>query len=330
MGRRALDVSEREEISRGLAWGHSLAEIGRQIGRPTCTISREVARNGGRSVYRSWRGTARAQAKRCRPKMLKLVADPELAQVVRHRLEQRWSPQQIAGRLRRDHPDDARWWVSHETIYKALYLQGRGGLRKELTAALRTGRARRRPRGSRAGWKGSSIRDMVMIADRPAEAADRAVPGHWEGDLLEGAHHRSFIATLVERTSRFTMLVQLPEGKAAPHVAGQLADKITQLPDALRRTLTWDQGGEMGRHQDFTVATGVAVYFCDPHSPWQRPSNENTNGLLRQYFPKSTDLSVADPAALDAIADEINRRPRRVLDYMTPSERFAELVASTH
>lgn len=327
MAGRHLSAREREEISRRVFWGESFASIGRRLGRPTCTISREVSRNGGKRRYSAYMAARRTELRRRRPKPRKLVADPELAAVVTEMLERRWSPGQIAGRLRLEHPDDPRWWVSHETIYQALYLQGRGGLRKELTESLRTGRARRRPQGSRAGWKGSSIRNMVMISERPPEAADRAIPGHWEGDLIEGAFHRSFLATLVERTSRFTVLVRLPEGKNAAHVAAQLADKMIELPSALRRTLTWDQGGEMGRHREFSVATGIDVYFCDPHSPWQRPSNENTNGLLRQYFPKRSDLSAVTDEDLDRVADELNGRPRAVLGYMTPSERFAELVA---
>jgi len=324
-----LSEREREEISRGVFWGESFAAIGRRLGRPTCTVSREVNRNGGRIHYRAWRAEQLSGQRRRRPKERKLVADRDLAAVVEAMLAKRWSPQQIAGRLRRDHPHDPRWWVSHETIYQALYLQGRGGLRQELLAALRSGRVRRRPHNSRAGSKAGPVANMVMISERPADVADRAIPGHWEGDLIAGAGGRSHIATLVERTSRFTILVDLPHGKNADHVAAQVADKMIDLPDALRRTLTWDQGSEMARHLEFSVATGIDVYFCDPRSPWQRPTNENTNGLLRQYFPHGNDLSTLTAAQLDAVVDELNGRPRAVLDYMTPSERFAELVALT-
>lgn len=318
---------EREEISRELRAGASIRSIARRLGRAPSTISREVNRNGGRDDYRGYLAWRVAERRARRPKVPKLVANRALAEVVEQRLMQRWSPAQIAGRLRREHPDDPSWWVSPETIYQSLYVQGRGGLRKELTRALRTGRSRRRPRGGRP--RGSRIPNMVNIADRPADVDDRAVPGHWEGDLIEGAFHRSFVATLVERTSRYLMLVELPDGKSASHVADALATNIVKLPEQLRRSLTWDQGREMAAHEDFTIATGVDVYFCDPASPWQRATNENTNGLIRQYLPKRTDLSRHNQHHLDTIATELNQRPRKTLQWMTPSEKLAEIVATT-
>jgi transposase, IS30 family len=323
---RRLDLVEREEISRGIAEGRSLSAIARGLGRPPSTVCREVHRNGGKDRYRSWAGQWRA--KRCsrRHRARKLLASRPLREAVNAGLEQRWSPQQISGRLRRDHPDDPSWWVSHETIYQSLFVSTGGGLRKELTRALRTGRAQRRPHGS--GRPGGRIAGKVMISERPAEVEDRAVPGHWEGDLLVGTANRSHVATLVERTSRFVMLSAL-ESRHAPVVADAVAAKIVELPTQLRRSLTWDQGTEMADHARFSVDTGVQVYFCDPHSPWQRPTNENTNGLLRQYLPKATDLSHVTQTDLDTIAAELNGRPRKTLDYMTPSEKFAELVAMT-
>jgi IS30 family transposase len=243
-------------------------------------------------------------------------------------LEQRWSPQQIAGRLRREHPDDPSWWVSHETIYQSLFVSSGGGLRKELTRALRTGRTQRRPKGTPRFYSGGPIAGKVMISERPAEVEDRAVPGHWEGDLLMGSANQSQVGTLVERTSRFAMLLAL-DTKQAEVVAERIADRILELPTQLRRSLTWDQGSEMADHARFSIDTGVQVFFCDPRSPWQRPTNENTNGLLRQYFPKGSDLSGVTQAHLDTIAAELNGRPRKTLGYMTPSEKFAELVATT-
>jgi transposase, IS30 family len=240
------------------------------------------------------------------------------------------SPQQIANRLRLEHPDEPHWWVSHETIYQALYLQGRGGLRAELTDALRTGRARRRAKGPNPG-RGSRgrLKDMVAISERPAEVEDRAVPGHWEGDLILGRAGKSQIATIVERTTRFTLLVRLPGDRKAITVRDAVAAKIVELPEQLRRSLTWDQGKEMAAHVSFSVATDVAVYFCDPHAPWQRGTNENTNGLLRQYLPRSLDFATVTDERLDAIAAELNERPRETLGWMTPSEKFSELVATT-
>jgi IS30 family transposase len=323
-----LSLMEREEISRSCRWGVSFADIGRRLGRPTSTVSREVASNGGRDHYRAWFAQLRSQTERRRPRPRKLAANAALAATVEALLAKRCSPVQIAGRLRREHPDDPRWWVSHETIYQSLFLQGRGGLRAELIAALRSGRTRRRRKGP-SPHRGHPIRDMVMIADRPAEIEDRAVPGHWEGDLIIGADGGSQVGTLVERTSRLVLLVHLPDKRTAETVRDAVAAKITQLPDQLVRSLTWDQGSEMADHARFSVDTGVAVYFCDPHSPWQRGTNENTNGLLRQYLPKSTDLSGYNEDQLDAIAAELNGRPRKTLEFMTPSERFADLVAMT-
>lgn len=258
------------------------------------------------------------------------MANPDLAAAVEAGLLRGWSPQQVAGRLRLEHPDDPRWHISHETIYQALFVQGRGGLRAELVRELRSGKIHRRPRRRGVRRGNSSIKHKVMISERPAEAADRAVPGHWEGDLLMGAERRSRVGVLVERSSRYLMLVHLPDSHRADVVAAALADTIQDLPGHLRRSLTWDQGIEMARHLDFTVATGVPVYFCDPHSPWQKGTVENTNGLLRHYLPKGTDLSAHTPADLEAIAIQLNTRPRKTLGYLTPAEKLSTaLVAAT-
>ena len=323
-----LSLAEREEISRGLRAGESLRHIGRRLRRAASTVSREVAHHGGRPTYRAWHAERTAARQARRPKPAKLAANPRLRATVEGRLAKRWSPAQIAARLRQDHPHAPEMWVSAETIYSSLFVQGRGALRAELTRCLRSGRARRRPRGR--GWVAGrgQLRDMVLISQRPAEVADRAVPGHWEGDLLVGRGQRSAIATLVERQTRYVLLAALPDRTAAA-VRDALARQIVTLPAHLRRSLTWDQGREMAEHVRFSVDTGVAVYFCDPHSPWQRGSNENTNGLLRQYFPKGTDLSVHDQATLDDVARELNGRPRQTLGWLKPSEAFAEVVAST-
>jgi IS30 family transposase len=324
---RCLSLGEREEISRGLVGGLSFTAIASGLGRAPSTVSREVSANRGRGNYRAWVAHRRAgeQARRPRPGKL---ACARLAAAVGEMLAERWSPQQIARRLKGEYPNEPEMWVSHETIYQALFVQGRGSLRKELHACLRSGRATRRARTRRANGQGH-IPNMVMISERPAEVDDRAVPGHWEGDLIMGAGNRSAIGTLVERHTRYVELLHLPNGHTAAEVRDAMTAKIQQLPAHLRRTLTWDQGREMAQHLQFTIETGVQVYFCDPHSPWQRGSNENTNGLLRQYFPKGTDLSVHTAEELDAVAQQLNGRPRQTLDWMKPSEKLAELLATT-
>jgi len=322
-----LSLPEREEISRGLLAGESCRCIAARLGRSPSTVSREVAFDGRRERYRAWRADARARRRSRRPKPPKLLASPRLRREVERRLQLRWSPQQIAARLVLDYPDDPEMRVSHETIYQSLFVQGRGALRKELTRCLRTGRAQRRPQGRITG--AGQLLNMVLISERPAEVDDRAVPGHWEGDLIVGARSQSAIGTLVERHTRFMMLLNLSKGRLAVDVKDALVARIAELPEQLRRSLTWDRGKEMGEHVQFTIATGVQVYFCDPHSPWQRATNENSNGLLRQYFPKGTDLSVCDQAELDRIAAELNGRPRQTLGWVTPSEAFARAVAMT-
>jgi transposase, IS30 family len=288
-----------------------------------------VAVGGGQrrpGACRAWRAQQRARQQARRPKTPKLAC-PQLAAQVTGWLEEWWSPQQISRRLRIEFPGDPMMWVSHETIYQALYVQGRGELRRELARCLRTGRAKRRARG-RDGHA-SPIKDMVMIRERPAEADDRAVPGHWEGDLLIGKDCRSAVGTLVERTTRYVLLLHLPHGRDAHQVEQAMRQGITALPAGLARTITWDQGIEMACHAGFTIATGIPVYFCDPHAPWQRGSNENTNGLLRQYLPKGTDLSLHSAAGPARIAASLNGRPRKTLGYLTPSEKLAELLAHT-
>jgi len=322
-----LSLAEREEISRGLLAGESRRAIAARLGRSPSTVTREVAAAGRPNSYRAWRADERARRRARRPKRAKLAASPRLRREVQRLLEQRWSPQQIAARLVVDYPDDTEMRVSHETIYQSLFVQGRGALRKELARCLRTGRAQRRPQ-RRANGAGQLL-DMVLISERPAEAQDRAVPGHWEGDLIIGRGSKSAIGTLVERQSRFVMLLDLRKGRLAEQVKDALVVKIRQLPEQLRKSLTWDRGKEMAEHVQFTVDTGVQVYFCDPRSPWQRATSENINGLLRQYFPKGTDLSVHSQARLDKIAAELNGRPRRTLGWMTPSEAFARAVAMT-
>jgi IS30 family transposase len=322
-----LSLEQRVEIRVGLDRGWSFADIGRELGRHRSTICREVHANGGRAEYRPLAAHRRAMQRARRPKATKLAANPVLCERVIADLERLWSPQQIAGRLRREFGDDASMSISHETIYRSLYVQGRGELRKELTRCLRTGRAKRKSQG-RLERRGQ-IPDKVMISERPAEVEDRAVPGHWEGDLIIGRAQQSAIGTLVERTTRFMMLLHLPDGRGAEQVRDAMTATVETLPAALARSVTWDQGHEMTQHIKFSVETGVPVYFCDPHSPWQRGSNENTNGLLRQYFPKGTDLSVHDAATLQAVADSLNSRPRMTLGWMTPAEKLAELVATT-
>lgn len=328
---RGLSAVQRVEISLGLRLGLSFAAIGAQIGRHRSSVWREVRANGGRSGYRPVVAHRRAERLARRPKVTKLASNPVLVARVIADLEQWWSPQQIAARLRRDFGDDESMQLSHETIYQSLFVQGRGELRRELTRFLRSGRATRRPQArtarTRAAKAAPALHDMLMISQRPAEVEDRAVPGHWEGDLILGAGNRSAIGTLVERSTRFVMLLHLPGDKSADAVRDAMIAKIATLPAHLRRSITWDQGSEMARHRDITIATDVQIYFCDPHSPWQRGSNENTNGLLRQYFPKGSDLSVHTEADLDAAAASLNGRPRMTLDWDTPTERLTTLLS---
>src|SRR5215469_17885580 len=320
-----LSLAEREEISRGLAAGRSLRGIASGLGRAPSTVCREVAANGGAGRYRACAADRRAIRLLPRPKPAKLAVCPRLRQVVEGKLELHWSPQQIAGWLAVSYPDDPEMRVSHETIYLSPFVQSRGALRKELARYLRTGRARRRPRGLSVRNGQGQLRGTVHISARPAEANDRAVPGHWEGDLVFGTRS-STIATLVERTSRFVMLVGLPGSHTADVVADALAETIATLPQQLRRSRTWDQGKEMAEHARFSVATGLPVYFCDPHSPWQRGSNENTNGLLRQYFPRSTDFRAVTQSHLDAAAAELNDRPRQTLEWKSPCQALDQAL----
>ena len=320
-----LSADEREEILLGLGRNESMSVIARSLGRAPSTVTREVAANGGADGYGAWRAHCRAEASSRRPKPATL-AHPPLARQVTTWLERLWSPQEIAERLRLDFGDDPMMQVSHETIYQSLFVQGRGELRRELARCLRSGRTARRHGPVE---KRGKISNMVMISERPAEAEDRAVPGHWEGDLIIGAGNKSAVGTLVERSTRFLLLLHLPDGYAAVNVEKAMRKAIKKLPDELTRSVTWDQGSEMASHVSFTVDTGIPVYFCDPHSPWQRGSNENTNGLLRQYMPKSTDLSQHSAADLVRFQRSLNGRPRKTLGYMKPSEKFAELVALT-
>jgi transposase, IS30 family len=321
---RRLCLDERVEIRIGLEAGRSLRAIGATLGRSPSTICREVAGNGGRAAYRPMASHQRADRAARRPKPTKLAANPVLCARVEAELKRWWSPQQIAGGLRDEFGAGSVDAVSHETIYKSLYIQGRGELRRELAACLRTGRAARRPQG-RLQTRGA-IAGKVMISERPAEADDRAVPGHWEGDLIVGKNGKSFIATLVERSTRYVLLAKVADSSAET-VSAALVERVATLPEHLWRSLTWDQGHELAGHAAFSVATGIPVYFCDPHSPWQRGSNENTNGLLRQYFPKGTDLSGHPQAELDRVAVELNGRPRATLGRQTPAERLAPLLA---
>lgn len=323
---RALTEAEREQISRGLAAKQSLRAIARSLRRPGSTISREVKRNGGRTHYRALDAERGAWRRAARPKPCRLAEESKLRALVTAKLQLEWSPEQIAGWLKREYPHEARMHISHETLYRTLYVQARGALKKELIAHLRRRRPMRRSRRySTAGQPRGQIIDAVSITERPPSVEDRAVPGHWEGDLLAGAKN-SHIATLVERQSRFVQLIKV-RSKQAETVARALIRHVQRLPDGLMESLTWDRGLEMAHHHRFTVATNVAVYFCDPQSPWQRGTNENTNGLLRQYFPKGTDLAAVTQAQLNAIARRLNTRPRKTLAFMTPAEKLAEAVA---
>jgi transposase, IS30 family len=327
---RKLTFAEREEIALGRAAGLGVRQIARQLGRAASTVSREINRGclnrRPRGRYRATLAQARADERARRPKPSKLADAPLLRAHVQQALLEGWSPEQIAARLVEDFPDDERMRISHEAIYQALFVQGRGGLRRELTACLRTGRALRKPR-RRVDGRRERIKDKVMIDERPAEAEDRAVPGHWEGDLILGADGTSAIGTLVERSTRFVMLLHLPNDHRAETVRDAIVDTITTLPTALRRSLTWDQGIELARHTEITFAADLPVYFCDPHSPWQRGTNENTNGLLRQYFPKGADLAGYSAEHLDAVAAQLNGRPRKTLGFKTPAEVLARLLS---
>ena len=321
-----LSIAEREEILLGLTRGESMSAIARGLGRSPSTVTREVAANGGTANYRMWPAHMRASEEAKRPKPAKLD-EPALCAKVTEWLEEFWSPKEIARRLVVDFPDDPTMRISHETIYQSLFVQGRGELRRELARCLRSGRTKRRPQGF--VQKRGKIPDMVMISERPAEIEDRAVPGHWEGDLIIGANHTSAVGTLVERSTRFVLLLHLGNDYSAKAVEEAMRRAIATLPAELMRSVTWDQGSEMSNHRSITVATGVPIYFCDPHSPWQRGSNENTNGLLRQYMPKGTDLSQHSPEDLVRIQRSLNGRPRETLGYMMPREKLAELVALT-
>ncbi len=322
---RHLSLAEREEISRGVAAGDSLREIASRMERAVSTISREVAGNGGRSGSRAHRADRAARQRARRPQSCKLATNPALRAEVEDKLAIRWSPQQISGWLAHTYPGDEGMHVSHETIYLTLFIQARGGLKRELTQHLRTRRANRRPKGTKPPSGKGKIVDPVMISQRPAEVEDRAVPGHWEGDLLMG-RRQTAIGTLVERWSRYVMLFPLPNGHSAEAVRVALAETVQQLPEHLWQSLTWDQGKEMAQHAQFSIDTGVQVYFCDPKSPWQRGSNENTNGLLRQYFPKGTDMAALTQDDLDFAAHHLNGRPRQTLNWMTPSQKLAEAL----
>jgi len=320
-----LSLAEREEISRGLAAGLSLRVIAGGLGRAPSTVSREVESAGGRDRYRALAADRAAWDRACRPKPTKLASRPGLASMVEEKLTAKWSPEQISGWLRRRFPHSEAMQVSHETIYRSLFVQTRGDLRHELTQHLRTRRAMRRPRGTRLPDGRGARPGILSIRQRPAEADDRAVPGHWEGDLVYG-RGMSAVATLVERSTRYLQLVGLPDGHRADVVADALAATISTFPRQLAKSLTWDQGNEMAEHPRFTIATGVQVFFCDPKSPWQRGSNENTNGLLRQYLPRTVDMTTLTQDHLDDIAAQLNTRPRQTLEFQTPSEAIAAML----
>jgi IS30 family transposase len=326
--RLALTLAEREEISRGIARDLSLRAIAARLKRAPSTISREVKRNGGLKSYRASQADQAAWDRTHRPKPCKLVSEPKLSRLVAHKLRSHWSPEQIAGWLKRAYPGDENRQVSHETIYKSLFIQARGALKKELLQHLRSKRAMRHSRHASLKGEGlGKITNTVSIRERPASVEDRAVPGHWEGDLIAGSNN-SYIATLVERHTRYVMLARV-SSKDTETVINALINQAHKLPRELYKSLTWDRGKELADHQRFTLATDIQVYFCDPQSPWQRGSNENTNGLLRQYFPKGTDLSVHSQAKLNTVARQLNERPRKTLGFETPAERFNACVAST-
>jgi IS30 family transposase len=326
--RRTLTLSEREEISRGLAAGRSIRHIAITLSRSPSTVSREITRHGGRTRYRAADADAAAWQWARRPKQCRLACRPRLRRLVAEKLQLDWSPEQIAGWLRRTFPQDETLRVSHETIYRSLFVQARGVLKRELIKHLRSHRVMRHAKqATTKGQPRGQIIDAVSIRDRPAAVEDRAVPGHWEGDLIAGAKN-THIATLVERQSRFTLLVKV-DGKDSTTVVSALTTQVKKLPAALRLSLTWDRGTELAQHKQFTVATDVRVYFCDPQSPWQRGTNENTNRLLRQYFPKGTDLSVHSQTDLDTVASRLNQRPRKTLDFSTPADKLRSSVAPT-
>ena len=323
---RTLSLAEREEISRGLAIGQSIRQIAAQLQRSPSTISREVKRNGSRCSYRAATADKAAWDRAKRPKLGKLAKQPKLKQLVETKLKRYRSPQQIACWLKREYAAEEHLWVSHETINKSLFIQARGTFKKELVKYLRTKPRLRRARVSKGNKRGQ-IPDLISISERPACVEDRAVPGHWEGDLIEGSN-QSYIATLVERHTRFVCLIKV-NSKHTEEVVNKLIAHAKTLPESVYKTLTWDRGAEMKQHKRFTLATDIDVYFCDPKSPWQRGSNENTNGLLRQFFPKGTDLSVHSQAKLDEVAHLMNGRPRQTLDFETPADRFMQCVAMT-
>jgi len=326
--RLTLTLPEREDISRGIASGSSIREIARHLERATSTVSREVKRHGGRPAYRAHEADDRAWDSALRPKQCLLALHSRLREIVASKLILDWSPEQISGWLKTEYPDDESMRVSHETIYRSLFIQARGVLKKELMDHLRSKRRMRRSRHATvSGQSRGQIVDAISIRERPAEVEDRAIPGHWEGDLLSGSKN-SYMATLVERHSRFAMLIKVPS-KETEAVVAALSQHVRKLPATLKRSLTWDRGLEMAKHKDFTVATDVQVYFCDPQSPWQRGTNENTNLLLRQYFPRGTDLSVHSQAQLDQVALRLNQRPRKTLGFQTPASRLQQSVAST-
>jgi IS30 family transposase len=324
---RYLPVAEREEIAAGVAAGEPLRVIAARLGRAASTVSREVRRNSSLRGYRALAAQARAEARARRPKTAKLAGNERLRGQVQAWLGQRWSPEQISVMLKHEFGGEPEMQVSHEAIYQSVYVQGRGALRRELATCLRTGRALRKPRRKAAERRGR-IPGMVMISERPAEAADRAVPGHWEGDLIMGARNASAIGTLVERTTRFVLLLHLPHGHDPASVAAAMTAAAGGLPARLRRSLTWDQGKEMLGHRQITLATDLDIYFCDPHSPWQRGSNENTSGLLRQYFPEGTSLAVHSREHLDAVAAGLNARPRKTLGWKTPAQALDEVLTA--